>query len=280
VRAHVALGGDPERMAALDNFCWPDPVAAPGNPDGPHKLAQLVRACRGLAGACRAYQLPLISGKDSMKNDAWVGGRRISIRPTLLVSLMGIVEDVRRSQTTDFKDAGDLVYVVGETRGELGGTCIERRMGKHFGPCPAVRLPEARAVYRKLHGALRRGLARSCHDLSDAGLWGALAESCIGGDRGARISLDRAPVSGMSGTDTARLLFCETPSRFLVSVAPARRARWERAMAGAAFGLLGEVTEERGIRIDADGAPCARVSLEDVRAAWAGPWGAAPGNVP
>ncbi len=129
VRAHVALGGDPARMAALDNFCWPDPVEGPETPDGRHKLAQLVRACRGLAEACRAYRLPLISGKDSMKNDARVGGRKISIRPTLLVSLLGIIEDVRRAQTTDLKAEGDLLYIVGETRGELGGTCFERLSG-------------------------------------------------------------------------------------------------------------------------------------------------------
>ena len=146
VRAHVSLGGDPGRMAALDNFCWPDPVEGPGTPDGAYKLAQLVRACRGLAEACRAYRLPLISGKDSMKNDAQVGGRKISIRPTLLVSLLGIITDVRRAQTTDFKDPGDLIYVVGDTRGELGGTCLERRMGMRFGSCPSVRLPQAWAA--------------------------------------------------------------------------------------------------------------------------------------
>jgi phosphoribosylformylglycinamidine synthase len=276
VRAHVALGGDPEQMSALDNFCWPDPVAGPGNPDGAHKLAQLVRACKGLADACRAYQLPLISGKDSMKNDARVGGRKISIRPTLLVSLMGIIRDVRRAQTTDFKDPGDLIYIVGETRGELGGTCLERRMQKRFGPCPSLHLSEAWAVYVKLHGALRKGLVRSCHDLSDAGLWAALAECCLGADKGARVSLDQVPVSGMPGRDPARILFCETPSRFLVSVAPAFRARWERAMAGAAMGLIGEVTADSDISLEAAGALRASVSVDEVRAAWTGDRGAGP----
>jgi phosphoribosylformylglycinamidine synthase len=275
VRAHVSLGGDPEQMAALDNFCWPDPVEGPGNPDGAFKLAQLVRACRGLADACRAFQLPLISGKDSMKNDAHVGGKKISIRPTLLVSLMGIIRDVRRAQTTDFKDTGDLIYVVGETRGELGGTCIERRMQKHFGPCPSVDLPGAWVLYRVLHRALQRGLVRSCHDLSDGGLWAALAESCLGADHGARINLDPVPTSRMSGRDAARVLFCETPSRFLVSVAPGRRARWERTMARVPFGLLGVVTADRDVRIDAAGAPLVSVSLDDIRAAWAGERGTA-----
>ena len=126
-----------------------------------------------------------------MKNDARVGGRKISIRPTLLVSLMGIITDVRRAQTTDFKVPGDLIYVVGETRGELGGTCLERRMRKNVSG-PALRCGSWKRGHctAKLHGALRRGLVRSCHDLSDAGLWAALAESCLGGDCGARISLD------------------------------------------------------------------------------------------
>jgi phosphoribosylformylglycinamidine synthase len=120
-----------------------------------------------------------------------------------------------------------------------------------------------------MHAAIRRGLVRSCHDLSDAGLWGALAESCLGGVRGARISLDQVPAGGTWTRDAARVLFCETPSRFLVSVAPAFRARWERAMDGAAMGLLGEVTDGAEVRIEAAGALCATATLEEIRTAWA-----------
>jgi phosphoribosylformylglycinamidine synthase len=275
VRAHVALGGDPERMAALDNFCWPDPVEGPDTPDGAFKLGQLVRACRGLADACRAFQLPLISGKDSMKNDARVGGRKISIRPTLLVSLMGIIEDVRRAQTTDVKGADDLLYVVGETRGEMGGTIFERHAGVSLGACPQARPREAYASYRRLHRALKRGLVRSCHDLSDAGLWAALAESCLGGDLGARVSLDGIPVAAGVGSDPRRLLLCETPSRFLVSIAPARRAAWLRAMAGVPCGLLGTVTGDPVIHVVAEGKEIVSIGLEEIRAAWSGRQGEA-----
>jgi len=270
VRAHVALGGDPDRMSALDNFCWPDPVEGPDNPDGPFKLAQLVRACRGLADACRDYQLPLISGKDSMKNDARIGGRRISIRPTLLVSLMGIIADVRRAVTTDFKSAGDLLFMVGETRGELGGTCFERRAGAKLGPCPSVHPIPAFASYRKLHRAIREGCARSCHDLSDGGLWAALAESSLGGDLGARISLDTLPLSPETGGETERLLFCETPSRFLVSVAPDDERQWSRIMAGVPVGLLGEVTSDSRVRVEAGGREVAALSIDEIRFTWAG----------
>ncbi len=271
VRAHVALGGDPEQMSALDNFCWPDPVQGRDNPDGAYKMAQLVRACRGLSNACRAYKLPLISGKDSMKNDARVGGRRISIRPTLLVSLMGIIQDVRRAQTTDLKNAGDLLYVVGETRGELGGTILERQLGVPLGPSPSVRLAEAWASYRKLGAALRAGLARSCHDCSDGGVWVALAESCLGGELGARVSLDAVPLGPGMDNDPARLLFCETPSRFVVSVSPGNRRRWERVMQGVRMGLLGEAAAERDIRVELGGRALVSVGLDDVRRAWAGP---------
>jgi phosphoribosylformylglycinamidine synthase len=276
VRAHVALGGNPAHMAALDNFCWPDPVESPDTPDGAFKLAQLVRACRGLAEACRAYTLPLISGKDSMKNDARVGGRKISIRPTLLVSLIGIIDDVRRAQTTDFKAAGDLLYVVGETRGELGGTVYERRHGLRLGPCPSVRPAPAMAAYRKLHRAVRAGVVRSCHDLSDGGLWAALAESCLGGRMGARVALDALAVSRDGGREPERLLFCETPSRLLVSIAPSRRGRWERIMAGVPMGRVGETTAEPRVSIADGQRELAAAGLDEIRAAWVGRGGGRP----
>jgi phosphoribosylformylglycinamidine synthase len=270
VRAHVALGGDPERMAALDNFCWPDPVQGPETPDGSYKLAQLVRACRGLADACRAYLLPLISGKDSMKNDARVGSRKISIRPTILVSLIGVIEDVHKAQTTDLKAAGDLLFIVGETRGELGGTCFERLTGGRLGPCPSVRLRPAFRSYRALHRAIRRGLVRSCHDLSDGGLWVALAESCLAGGLGAGITLDHLPVAQGAGSEVERLLFCETPSRFLVSVAPREVRRWRRAMSGIPCGFLGKVSADPRVSVRAAGRDLASLAVEEIRLAWQG----------
>jgi phosphoribosylformylglycinamidine (FGAM) synthase-like enzyme len=105
-RAHIALGGHPDQAAALDNFCWPDPILSEACPDGPYKMAQLVRANQGLRKACMDYGLPLISGKDSMKNDAVLDGKKVSIRPTLLISLMGILEDRDKAMTTDFLRSG------------------------------------------------------------------------------------------------------------------------------------------------------------------------------
>ena len=328
-RAHVALGGDPDRAYALDNFCWPDPVQSAETPDGEYKLAQLVRACRGLADACLAYGLPLISGKDSMKNDARLAGRKVSVRPTLLVSLMGIIEDITTARSTDFIAPGHLIYLVGDTRGELGGTLFEKLYQRaaaapprataaaapHLGAPPHVHPQTALARYRALHAAITRGLVASCHDLSDGGLAVALAESCIGGRLGARI--DIAPILSALASPTAataaiaaadaaaavadaatapshgavslehRALFCETPSRFIVSVPPEQRARFEAALAPASTAtasnstastgpaapashgiLLGRVTEHPHLAITAGAQPLLDLSVADAAAAF------------
>lgn len=269
-RAHIALGGDPDGAVALDNFCWPDPIQSPSNPDGEYKLAQLVRACRALREACLAYGLPLVSGKDSMKNDAFAGGRRISVKPTLLVTLVGVIDDVRKAMSTDFLAPGDLVYIVGGTSGELGASIFERVLSGPaaaalpgpLGPCPLASPREHLAVYRVLAKAISGKIVRSCHDLSDGGLAVALAESCLGGRLGADIRLDALPgrhdpsAAGeeaswrktASAPAAARALFAEDPGRLLVSIRPEDRERFERSMAGLPCRILGETTREPRLR--------------------------------
>ena len=268
-RAHIALGGDPDRAAALDNFCWPDPVPSPGNPDAERKLAQLVRACRGLAEACRAYGLPLVSGKDSMKNDAIVGDRRISVRPTLLVTLAGFVQDVRKVPSTDFPGPGLLVYLLGGTDGALGLSILERVEGARFGAPPGVDPARAAFLYRALARGISGRLVVSCHDLSDGGLAVAAAESCLGGRVGAELRLDALP--GGSPAQAVRLLFCETPSRLLVSVRPEDRERFERSFSGLPHRLLGTTTGEPRLRFSLAGSEILAATLEGIEAAYKTP---------
>ena len=129
MRNYVAVGGDPDHAAGLDNFCWCDPVKSPKNPEGEYHLARLVRANRALHECCTALGIPLVSGKDSMKNDyinsGSSGGRgdlKISILPTMLFSVIGVIPDVRNAVTMDVKRPGDRVYVVGITRPEMGAS--------------------------------------------------------------------------------------------------------------------------------------------------------------
>ena len=276
-RAHIAVGGDPETTSALDNFCWPDPVHSPDNPDGEYRMAQLVRACKGLKDTCLAYGMPLISGKDSMKNESKIGGKKIPVRPTLLISQMGIIEDVTKAMTSDFKEAGDCIYVLGETRGELGGSFLEKIAsgGKDdfsLGRCPSVNTAEALERYRSLHKAMIEGLVRSCHDLSDGGLAVAAAESALGGRLGAELSLDSVPADS-GNLEDLRLLFSETPSRFIVTVRPGDKARFEELMNGTKTAEAGVVTgiegdESNSLIIKRNGKTCLETGIGSIEKAW------------
>jgi phosphoribosylformylglycinamidine synthase len=276
MRAHVALGGDPDLAYALDNFCWPDPVESEQTPDGRYKLAQLVRACEGLKETCIAYRLPLISGKDSMKNDARLGDRVISVLPTLLVSLMGIVPDVELSMTTDFKAAGDLIFLLGSTRGEMGGSAYCRIAGREFGEAPLVRPEEAIELYRRVFRAAGRGILASCHDLSEGGLAVAAAESALGGRLGGEIDIARMPLGapsaeegGAGAFETERILFCETPSRFLVTVNPADRGEMEAIFDGFPCAEVGRVGPPGGpLRFRYEKETLFGLAIPEIEEAW------------
>ncbi|MDR1489017.1 MAG: phosphoribosylformylglycinamidine synthase [Desulfovibrio sp.] len=222
VRNAVAVGADPARLAGVDNFCWCDPVRSEKTPDGEYKLAQLVRACQALEDFCLAYGVPCVSGKDSMKNDYTGGGIKISIPPTLLFSVLGFIPDVSLAVSSDFKRAGERIYILGITRPELAGSELADELGLLGGAVPVVAAEAARARYFFLHEAMRQKLVSACHDLSDGGLGVALAEMCIGGRLGACVDLERVPRSGFEGLDpedaATSILYAESASRLLVAV--------------------------------------------------------------
>jgi phosphoribosylformylglycinamidine synthase II len=240
VRNALCVGANPSRMAALDNFCWTDPVASPDNPEGEFKLAQLVRACRGLKDICIAYNLPLISGKDSMKNDYRHEALRLSIPPTLLVTVLGIVPDARRAVTMYAKAPGDLVYVLGLTRSELGCSEWASMHDLCAGRAPEVRSRETVPLYDSLYEALSRGLVKSCHDCSDGGLAVTLAETAFSGGLGMEIDLTAVPVQGV--LDEGILCFSESAGRFVATVASADAAEFDRIMEGLPAARVGTVS--------------------------------------
>ncbi len=220
VRNAVAVGADPDRLAGVDNFCWCDPVESEKTPDGRHKLAQLVRACQALARCCLDYGVPCVSGKDSMKNDYSGGGVKISIPPTVLFSALGVVDDVNRSVSSDFKRPGDAIFLLGVTRRELAGSELASELGLTADRVPVVDAPAFLARYRRLHQAMTAGLVSACHDLSDGGLAVALAEMAIGGRLGARI--DVANIHAAESLTLTELLYSESAGRLLASVPEAK----------------------------------------------------------
>ncbi|MSP11829.1 MAG: phosphoribosylformylglycinamidine synthase subunit PurL [Chloroflexi bacterium] len=224
VRNVVAVGADPDRIAVLDNFCW-------GDPNRPDRLGGLVRAAQGCYEAALLHRTPFISGKDSLNNE-YLGadGARHPIPPSLLISALGLLPDVRRAVTMDFKAPGNLVYQLGLTRYELGGSIYYQQHG-----LLGERVPQPQdyspALMRRLHQAMRQGLVQACHDCSEGGLAVAAAEMVLGGAIGLDLHLNRAPADDAARQDAAALLFAESNARFLVEVRPADAPAFEAIMA-------------------------------------------------
>ena len=270
IRNNVAVGGDPARMAGLDNFCWPDPVRSEKTPDGEYKLAQLVRANKALYDYTIAYGVPCISGKDSMKNDYMAGETKISIPPTVLFTVLGKMDDVRKAVTMDTKAAGDLVYILGMTYDELGGSEYFAMHGYIGNQVPCVRAQEAKELYHRLHAAIMEGLVASCHDCSDGGLGVALAESAFAGGWGMEVDLRRVPFERIERDDY--LLFSESQSRFVVTVHPTNQEAFLSAMKGICLGQIGRVTKgKRFVVIGLKGEKIIQGDIYRLKEAWQKP---------
>jgi phosphoribosylformylglycinamidine synthase len=230
----VAVGADPERIALLDNFCW-------GNTERPETLGALVLAARACHDLALAYRTPFISGKDSLNNEYTHDGASLAIPPTLLISAIGQVADVRSCVTMDLKEAGNLLLLLGHTRLELGGSIWAHIHGHAGGRVPRVDAAVGRACFAGLHMAIGRGLVRSCHDLSEGGLAVALAEMALAGGFGARVSLADIPRADDAASDYA-LLFSESPSRFVLEVRPEHQGALAGVLRGLPLAWIGEVT--------------------------------------
>ena len=271
IRNVIAVGGRLGHIAGLDNFCWPDPELSASNPDGPYKLAQLVRANQALYDYCTAYDVPCISGKDSMKNDYHIGDTKISVPPTLLFSVIARMPDVRRAVTMDVKQPGDLVFIVGETRAELGASEYYAMRGAVGNRVPQVDAPRARALYEALGAAMQQGLVSACHDCSDGGFGVAAAEMAFAGGYGMQLDLRAMPREAGMDRDDA-LLYSESASRLVATVPQQHREAFLRAMAGCAIGELGQVIDDPGFTvIGLRGEVVLQSDIAALKAAWQRP---------
>ncbi len=261
VRNVVAVGADPSRVAILDNFCW-------GNATDPKMLGALVRTAEACRDVAVAYGTPFISGKDSLHNSFTdASGRTVSIPHTLLVSALGRVPDVRRCVTMDFKAAGNAVYLIGETKDELGGSHLHAVAGVTGGIPPMPDVQRAPSIFQALHAAISAGLVRACHDCSEGGVAVALAEMAFAGEIGADIT--KLPGDGL--TDHAKL-FSESLTRFVVEVLPEKVADFEAKFAGLPLTKIGVTVAEQRLRIaGANGEWLLWAKLSELKEAWQKP---------
>jgi phosphoribosylformylglycinamidine synthase len=235
IRNAVAVGADPNRIALLDNFCWGDPLR-------PETLGNLIEAARGCYDAAVSYRTPFISGKDSLNNEhLGSDGLRHAIPPTLLISAIGLIDDVNQAVTMDAKEAGNVVYW-------LNADC-ELRV--------AESVP---AMYRALHKAMTSGLVRACHDVSEGGLAVAAAEMCIGGRLGMSLTID--------ADDPAVALFGEGNGRLLVEVKLKCCHDFEARFDPAVVTRIGVVTDGTRLNISSRTRALVSVAVSELVRAW------------
>ena len=270
MRNCVAVGADPSRIAILDNFCW-------GNTERPETLGSLVRAALGCKDTAIAFGTPFISGKDSLNNefsyvDPATGEKKtVAIPSSLLISAIGQVADVRQCVTMDLKQAGNLLYLVGVTKDEMGGSHYALVNSLGGGTVPHVDLEQAPKIFAAVHRAISSGLVRSCHDLSEGGLATAAAEMAFAGGLG--VELDISSVAeAASLSDPAVLLFSESATRFLIEVEPTKSLQFEAAFAGLPLSRVGQVTSSGHVRVASSGGDeLIDASLVELKAAWLKP---------
>jgi phosphoribosylformylglycinamidine synthase len=267
MRNAVAVGADPSKIAILDNFCW-------GYTDRPETLGSLVRSAIACQDLAIALGTPFISGKDSLNNEFSYFSddgtkNTIAIPSTLLISAMGQIDDVSKSVTMDAKEAGNVVFQVGQTKSELGGShlCLVRELAG--GQVPTVDAITAKSTFAAVHGAISAGLVRSCHDLSEGGLAAAAVEMAMAGGLGIRLAID--DVAGdLSATET---LFSESNTRFLVETTPENAASFAKHLsdAGVAVAQLGTIEPEEQLIVTHGSETVMDVSVLKVKEAWLKP---------
>ncbi len=245
VRRLLSVGARLDEIGGVDNFCWPSIQHDPAqNPDSDYKAAQLVRANWALRDTCLAYGIPLLSGKDSMYVDGHLPGdfgerHKVSGLPTMQFTATGIVPDIAQCLSMEFKNPGDLVYVVGVTRNELGGSEYYEMLGYTGLNVPKVDPGTNLVLYGALENAVRAGLPASCHAITRGGLAVHVVLSALGGDLGVKLDLSRVVVDKPLRND--QVLFSESCGRFLVTVPPEKGQEFENMLQGLPLGLVGEV---------------------------------------
>ena len=265
LRNIIAVGGNLEQTALLDNFSW-------GNPDKHDRLGGLVRSARACYDIAVAYGTPFISGKDSLYNEYrdTTTGEQLAIPPTLLISAICVMPDVSKAVSMDVKSPGSRIYVVGKTYAELGGSHYYAIHGFIGNSAPKVRPAEGKRTMEVLSLAIDQGLVRSCHDCSEGGIGVAAAEMAFAGGLGMHLSLMNVPRDADVTTDDVSL-FSESNSRFIVEVAPEKQEAFEKCMAGIPIGCIGTVGDSADFVVKGtDGSTIVETTIDRLKESWQG----------
>ncbi|WP_062106216.1 phosphoribosylformylglycinamidine synthase subunit PurL [Bacillus niameyensis] len=227
-----------------------------GSPEKPEIFWQLEKSADGISQACRALNSPVISGNVSLFNEK--GGK--AIYPTPIIGMVGLVKDLAHITTQTFKSVDDLIYIIGETKPEFGGSELQKMIqGDIFGKAPELDLTKEVTRQKQILKAIRNGVVASAHDVSEGGAAVAIAESLFGTNLGATVTLEGDPTSA---------LFSETQSRFILSVKKEHQQSFEELVEDAR--LIGTVTEAPSLFIHNDGKVLVNTTVQELETAWKG----------
>lgn len=243
----ICSGGEPLAITDGLNF---------GSPEKSEIYWQLAKSAEGISEACEALQCPVISGNVSLYNEK--GGK--SIYPTPIIGMVGLIKDIQHVTTQHFKTSGDLIYLVGETKDEFGGSELQKLVkGRIYGKAPEIDLAKETERQKQILTAIQEGLVSSAHDVAEGGVAIALLESLFGTNFGAEITLEGHPTSA---------LFSETQSRFILSVPKEKQQAFEEIVKEAK--LIGIVTEKQEIEISVENEKIIHAPVSELEAIWKG----------
>ncbi|MEM6810990.1 MAG: AIR synthase-related protein [Pseudomonadota bacterium] len=242
VRHALAAGGDIDHLALLDNICW-------CSSDEEQRLGELKRAIHGIYHLAKRYQTPFISGKDSMFNDFKGYDEnnnpvKISIPPTLLVSAIGVLEDVDQAVSIDPKQPGDLVYLLGETNDECGASEYYDHLGYLGSNVPEVKSEKCYKLYKAISKINKERLCASSMGIGFGGIGVALAKKSIASGLGMDITLP-------DELRFDKMLYSESQGRFIVTIAQHDKDQFEKLLDGNDFvQQIGVVTDSQELEIN------------------------------
>lgn len=242
----VASGAEPLAITDCLNF---------GNPEKPEIFWQFEKAVDGMSAACKVLNAPVIGGNVSLYNET----NGTAVYPTPVVGMVGLVENLSHITTQHFKNAGDLIYLVGDTKDEFGGSELQKlTYGRIFGKAPEIDLEMEAKNQQQVLAAIRAGVVSSAHDLAEGGLAVALAESLIGTQLGAMVTVE--------GNITSAL-FSESQSRFLLSVKRENQGQFESLVDAV---CIGEVTNTSNLQVNWNDHFILEQKVVDLETAWRG----------
>jgi phosphoribosylformylglycinamidine synthase len=257
VRNLICHGTDPDKIALVDNFCWPDPIQSSKNPDGEFKLAQLVRSCMGLKEMIEVYQMPLVSGKDSMKNDYSTEGLKISVLPTLLITALGYIPQVEKTIKSQAENK-ELLYRIGYKNYQqyFGNWLHELDSYQIRDNSMQFNWKEIRELYQRIFEAHQFNLISSMHDISEGGFLVTLFEMLLMNNLGVKLT---------SNCDSVPFLYSELPGHFIVSIRPESKDEFEKHFSQEVIEYIGSANDEGVIKINSQS-----LKIKDLAAVWRG----------